>query len=288
MTDILETIASRHSWRTYNAQQLDTATLDGIADAIKQATDYAATLAPAVRFTVHGHTVEPARPEIHLTTDPALNGAIGTYGFIKGARHYLILATGTTLADRLAGAIAMQHLILHATAAGLDTCWLGGTFSRKRFARAIDKCHPGHEIIAVRPIGHRAPSTRIVERVMRAAIRETTRKPFATLFKGIAPPDTFGPLHTYNLQAMSHTEKTAIALEAIRLAPSATNSQPWRTQTDGKGHITLSCTTDNAYTPLDMGIALTHFMLAADALGLDYRATVDTSASVPLITIATH
>ncbi|MCX6554510.1 MAG: nitroreductase, partial [Candidatus Aminicenantes bacterium] len=65
-------------------------------------------------------------------------------------------------------------------------------------------------------------------------------------------------------------------LECVRLAPSASNRQPWRIlQQDGAFHFFLS--RDKAYSAMmphvdlqriDLGIAMCHFQLSAAELGL--------------------
>ena len=49
----------------------------------------------------------------------------------------------------------MESLILYATSLGLGTCWIGGTFKKGQFAKAIDL--KGDEILPiVLPIGYEA------------------------------------------------------------------------------------------------------------------------------------
>ena len=63
-------------------------------------------------------------------------------------------------------------------------------------------------------------------------------------------------------------------LEAVRLAPSAMNVQPWRVNIDHEGKAVFSSVTDNKYTMLDMGIALAHFVLMADSSGVAGRLVI--------------
>ena len=70
--------------------------------------------------------------------------------------------------------------------------------------------------------------------------------------------------------------KLAGALEAVRLAPSAVNKQPWRVVVCGeKVHFyekrSRGYVSDNGWDiqKIDMGIALCHFELAAKECGLD-------------------
>ena len=70
--------------------------------------------------------------------------------------------------------------------------------------------------------------------------------------------------------------KLAPALEAVRLAPSAVNKQPWRAVVCGeKVHFyekrSRGYVSDNGWDlqKIDMGIALCHFELAAKECGVD-------------------
>ena len=66
--------------------------------------------------------------------DEALRG-LETYGFIKGATGFIVGAAERTPKDMEDYDYLMEHAILFATDLGLGTCWLGGTFSKSRFAR---------------------------------------------------------------------------------------------------------------------------------------------------------
>lgn len=260
--NITDAIAQRHSWRTYNGLALDSDTHARLTEAIGRATDFSRTLFESIT-DVEGRPLTVTAPEIRLVSDDSLNGATGTYGFIKGARQFLILACGTTYADRIAGAAAFERLILDATAMGLDTCWLGGTFSRKRFD-AVARIPEDMKIVAVSPVGHRTPSTRFAERMARAMVGAARRKPFDRLFTGI---DTGAP---------DSRELTGI-LEAVRLAPSSGNCQPWRADVSASNRrVELYNATSNGFTCLDMGIALCHFITASDAAGIRWQTSLTT------------
>lgn len=260
--NITDAIAQRHSWRTYNGLALDSDTHARLTEAIGRATDFSRTLFESIK-DAQGRPVTVTLPEIRLVSDDSLNGATGTYGFIKGARQFLILACGTTYADRIAGAAAFERLILDATAMGLDTCWLGGTFSRKRFD-AVARIPERMKIVAVSPVGHRTPSTRFAERMARAMVGATRRKPFDRLFTGI------------DSGASGSRELTGI-LEGVRLAPSSGNCQPWRAGvTDRNRRVELYNATSNGFTCLDMGIALCHFIAASDAADIRWQTSLTT------------
>lgn len=260
--NITDAIAQRHSWRTYNGLALDSDTHARLTEAIGRATDFSRMLFESIT-DVEGQPLTVTAPEIRLVSDDSLNCATGTYGFIKGARQFLILACGPTDADRIAGAAAFERLILDATALGLDTCWLGGTFSRKRFD-AVARIPERMKIVAVSPVGHRTPSTRFAERMARAMVGATRRKPFDRLFTGI------------DSAATDSREITGI-LEAVRIAPSSGNCQPWRADVSASNRrVEFYNATSNGFTCLDMGIALCHFFTASDAAGIRWQTSLTT------------
>jgi hypothetical protein len=71
-------------------------------------------------------------------TSPEKWKKLGTYGVIKNARYFLV---GKIKSDKLAivdYGYCKEKLILRATALGLGTCWLAGTFKTSNFAKAVD------------------------------------------------------------------------------------------------------------------------------------------------------
>lgn len=182
----------------------------------------------------------------------------GTYGVIRGARDFLVLATDGTDAGALSGAYAMERVVLEATRLGLGTCWMAATFSGSAFeaAAAAAGMPEGMHVAAVLPVGEPSGRRHLVERIMRMSIRESSRKPYGELFfrGNMSTPlaEGEGPY--------------ARALEAVRRAPSAVNAQPWRVVVDSDGRrVRFHFARRSRYVMLDMGIALRHFALTAPA-----------------------
>lgn len=257
--DILDAIRNRHSCRTYDGAAPDTETLCLLDRAADRAVKFASRVTGAMTDT-NGAPIATIEPRLYVEDDPRLNGATGTYGFIKGARIFTTLFCGNTPADRVAGALALEHMMITATALGFDMCWLGGTFSRKLF-KAISDEIDGMSIVAVSPVGHRAPSPRLFERMARAMVGATKRKPADELFTGITAADS---------------AEISLILEAVRFAPSSGNSQPWRaTVSDHNRHVELYSVLSNRFSDLDMGIALCHFIMASEAYGIDWHVAMN-------------
>jgi len=249
---------ARVSWRSYRAEALrpeDRARLAAFA-----ALPPAAPFGNAVRLAVVGAATDdygsPAR-------------ALGTYGVVNGARDFLVGAVCRGPMDLEDFGYAFEYAVLYATALGLGTCWLGATFTYAGFARAIALA--ADEVLpAVSPVGYVAGRRTAVDRVTRWGARSGGRKPWGRLFfdgSFATPlmPEAAGPY--------------AEPLEMVRLAPSASNRQPWRlVRAGGVFHLFLSRTPGyNArlinvpggdLQRLDTGIALCHFSLAAAELGL--------------------
>jgi len=195
---------------------------------------------------------------------------LGTYGFIKGATGFIVGAVRRAPGDLEDYGYLLERIILHATDLGLGTCWLGGTFTRSNFVRrfgglARDETLPA--VVSLGLIGDDG-SARIRERE-----EGSRRLPSSQLFF----ERRFGePLD------LSAARAYAGALEAVRIAPSATNKQPWRLVRDGaawhfylrrsrgygKGSALFTVLRIADLQRVDMGIAMCHFELVARESGL--------------------
>jgi nitroreductase len=197
---------------------------------------------------------------------------VGTYGFIKGARTFFAGCVKKGGMDMEGFGYAFEHAVLFATALGLGTCWLGGTFKRSSFA---DMMKPAGEYLpAVSPLGYAAEKKSLTEMAVAAGAGARKRKRFGEVFfDGAAGKPLMlddGPLKT--------------CLEMVRLGPSASNKQPWRVIVrDGQCHFYAQI--DKRYAGntmygftmqrIDLGIAACHFELAARELGLPGGFVVD-------------
>ncbi len=200
-----------------------------------------------------------------IETQQEPNGEkLGTYGMIKGASVYV--GAAITIADFAVEALGyeFEELILFLTTLNLGTCWLGGTFNKDEFKKAMgasdDVLFP-----AVSPVGYFEKKS-FKEILVRGAVRADSRKPWGTLF---FDGDLKTPLTSSTAGAY------AFGLEMVRLAPSASNKQPWRIVKAGNlyhfyEHKTPGYSSAFSFDmqALDMGIAACHFHLAAIEKGL--------------------
>jgi len=257
---ISEIVLRRFSCRTYAEKPIEQGTRERLADFASAAAS--GPLGARVRFVLVAATEEDRR---------ALRG-LGTYGFIKRPAGFIVGAVERSEHDMEDYGYAMERIILYATDLGLGTCWLGGTFTRSRFAKAI-AASDAETIPAVTSVGYIADRQRPFDTVVRRQVGADRRLPWEQLFFG----GRFGAPISRE-QAGPYAEP----LEMVRLGPSASNKQPWRViRKDGAWHFYLQrspgyrrswgATRTADMQRIDVGIAMSHFELAADELGLRGR-----------------
>jgi nitroreductase len=137
---IIETIRARRSCRTYSDRPIETDRLAELKASLEANT--AAPFGSAIRF----HLLDLNE----LGTDEI--GPLGTYGVIRGARLFIIGAVGKGPKAMEDYGYCMEKNVLAATALGLGTCWLGGTFRRSGFARMVN-LNDGELLPAISPAG---------------------------------------------------------------------------------------------------------------------------------------
>jgi nitroreductase len=224
---------------------------------------------------------------------------LGTYGFIKGATGFIVGAVPRGPCHLEDYGYLLEEIVLFATGIGLGTCWLGGTFTRSTFVRRFGGLGRDETMPAVIALGYAGDDGR-------GRIREREegdrRLPAGELF--------FAGRYGQPLPAAS-AGRYAAALDVVRMAPSATNKQPWRivrgggeghgggVLADGSGgarredgsadrdwHFLLKRTRGYGGAAfklariadlqrVDLGIAMCHFALVARESGLDGPLIVD-------------
>lgn len=161
---------------------------------------------------------------------------------------------------------AFEKTVLFAWTAGVGTTWIAGTMDRAAFEKAMEKT--ADEIMpCVSPLGYTAEKMSLRESVMRKGVKADTRLPFEELFFQGNFDTPLSPDGAGNLKE---------ALQAVRLAPSAVNKQPWRAVVCGdKVHFYIQkkrpASGEWDVQRVDMGIALCHFELGAEAAGIKAR-----------------
>ncbi len=206
-----------------------------------------------IRQTCHKFKPFPqARAELVTeSADAVLGGMRGSYGIIKGATAFIAFI-GDMADPHVQEKVGYtgEGIVLEATARGLATCWVAGTFRRKT-ASAIVELSRNERIIAVSPIGYAPQSLTLAEKVLPAVVRAHKRKPLSEVASGLGE--------------VARPQWMKAALEAARLAPSAYNRQPWRFHLEPNS-ITISVDTPGREFTfskrLDCGIAMLHIEVA--------------------------
>jgi nitroreductase len=265
MPKITEIIKKRISCRTYSERPIEDKVLQEFSASIN-----------AVHTGPFGN--QPKFKLIKLTSLPPQEWKkLGTYGVIKNAQIFLVGSIQNCHLAMEDYGYCKENLILQATKLGLGTCWLGGTFQISRFAQAIG-LREGELLPTVSPVGYPAKQKSFTERMMRWGAGSDNRKPWSDIFFA---ENFLRPL------TQAQAGKYAEALENLRLAPSAGNKQPWRILQDAKQntfHFYLSRAFGYnslwhvSLQNIDMGIAICHFALTVQEIGLRGKWQIDAAA----------
>ena len=251
----IEAIKTRTSVRSYQDRELEPQTLQALRDMLN-----------GPRSGPFGNAVKCSLI--------ALDGAgkaevkrLGTYGVIKGAAWYIAAAAAIAPGAMEDIGCCLEDVIIRCTQLGLGTCWLGGSFNRAGFAKRIgltkDEVLP-----CVTPVGYAADRRSLLDRMMRTIAGSQHRKPWAELF---FENDFFHPL----VEDQKHPLRTV--LQCVRIAPSASNKQPWRIVKDRDAALHLYLARTKGYGQwfpgvdlqrINIGIAMSHLTLAAHELGI--------------------
>ena len=161
---------------------------------------------------------------------------------------------------------AFEKVVLFAESIGVGTTWIAGTMNRDAFERAME-LKEGEVMPCVSPLGYPAKKMSLRESMMRKGVRADSRIDFGSLFFDGEPGRALTEEKAGTLKE---------AFEAVRLAPSAVNKQPWRAVlNEGCVHFyekrSPGYVGENGWDlqKIDMGIALSHFELTAKECGAE-------------------
>ena len=233
------------------------AAMDGSADiatdnATNTTSDTAADLKLAMRqrHTVRKFTSEPLSAELisqlndrvcannerfglaislKVGDESALPGALKLF-FAKGVRNYFVLAGSDRPGLDEDLGYASADLMLFAQALGLNTWWIGGTFSRKNVEQAV----PGKKVIGIVAVGFGATP---------GAAHKSKTAAEVSSYEGPEP------------------QWFADGVQAALLAPTALNKQCFRIA--GAGNKVSITENGGAFSGADIGIVKYHFELGA-------------------------
>lgn len=241
---MIEEMKNRVSVRTFDGQKLTKETIK-ILDAYISELNNSSIFGGNVRFKLV-HTVNDQNEKIKL----------GTYGVIKGANTFVAAAVDKNPKSLIELGYKLESFVLKVTAMGLGTCWLGGTFSKGEFGKAMSI--QSTEILPiVLPVGVPLGKRTIVEKMFRAVAGSDNRKQFNEIFYKfeLGKPLASTELHPY----------FAEALDMVRIAPSGSNKQPWRIVVDND-NLNIYLAHTKGYSSalgydiqiVDIGIAMLH------------------------------
>jgi hypothetical protein len=193
-----------------------------------------------------------------IETGENISGKIGTYGIIKNAPAFLIVTCKNSRDIMLDCGYVFERFVLYLEQNGLGTCWLGGTFNRKKLSKNI-KLSPDEIIPIISPVGYSNKKRSLSDKMIRNLAKGDLRINFDELF--------FDENFNHNIKDPDIRE----TLEMVRFAPSASNKQPWRVMIDAKGdaHFFIRRTPNYLGEKLvydiqwlDIGISIAHYEIA--------------------------
>ena len=233
--EMMELIRTRKSVRTFDGK--------AVADTdIEKLTDYVKTVTNPYHIPVEFVLLEA---KAHGLSSPV----------IQGENLYIAGKVPETAHCEEAFGYAFEKIVLYAWSLGIGTTWIGGTMNRGKFEQEAN-LKKGEIMPCVSPLGIPAKKRSVKEIAMRTAIQADKRIKDAELF---FENDFSTPLHTDDTMIQN-------ALEAVRLAPSAVNKQPWRIVKIGNTYHFYKKQSIGGrgaawdVQKVDIGIALCHFI----------------------------
>lgn len=233
-TEWFDALAKRISSRRYDGTPIASPLLDSLDQTCH-------------RLTVPGGSARAVL--IREAPFDVFTGLIGSYGRVTDAPSAVAFVGPDDAAHEI-GYVG-EAVILDATAAGLETCWIAASFDAERTGRLVELAE-NEKVHAITALGHATESISTSERLMRASLRARHRLPLDT----IAPGHEQWP--TWAREAAT----------AARLAPSGANKQPCRFRMDGAALVMTSAAKTYWTAPIDFGIAMLHSELGAAQAGV--------------------
>ena len=190
---------------------------------------------------------------------------IGSYGLVQNPPHLLVgVLPEESDAARLDLGYVLEQVVLEATRLGIGTCWVTGSYDAQRAGDAV-RLAPGEVAAAVCALGYPAEDRwgRFHSRTVRRLASGHRRKPLTEIVFSRRWGEPWSPEDADGSTEPAEVPPLVTVLEHARLAPSATNRQPWRfiVRPD---HVALALVRP---APIDAGIVMVHFALASAALG---------------------
>jgi nitroreductase len=260
LQDIEKTIRTRKSIRTYTDKSIEPKIKQNVIDFMQS--DSVGIFGNKVDFSW-----------IDGSSDEFKDVKLGTYGIISGTTSFIAGKVGISDMNFEDFGYSMEKLVLFCTQHNIGTCWMGGTYNNTAFSKAVG-LQEEELIPAVTPVGYFGTKKRTIDKMFRYMAGSDNRKPFDELFYS----------KTFQGQLNEKEKETfGFFLEMVRLAPSASNKQPWRVVVDNNIlHFFLKRTPNYNKNRLhadlqrvDMGIAISHVELALNEKNISHRWVVN-------------
>lgn len=249
--DIIQAMKERRSVRSFNGKPLSPEIISDLQKTIDDS------------YTLFGGNITIKLKKFDLMGDFKPS----TYGVIKGASDYFLMGIGEGEDSDLTAGFQFEQIVLKAWQLGLGTCWIAGTYKGSQFDKD-EKWPQGESLKIICPVGY-PEKQRLMEKMMRFTVGSNNRKPFSELF---FEEDFKKPLNDNN--------KFAEALRMLRIAPSSTNSQPWRALVTGD-KVMFYYKPKYPISVIDCGIGLCHFYETEKFNGFNGRFVKETSFPNP-------
>lgn len=181
---------------------------------------------------------------------------VSTYGVVKKAPSYLVTVCKNDQEGMIDCGYVFEKLVLYLESMGISTCWLGGTYKRSQLNVPVGE---GEIIPIISPIGYSANKRTFSDKTVRRIAKSNSRRNFDDLF------------FYKDFKGTITDEMLKERLEYVRVAPSASNKQPWRVVIDESdiAHLYIERTPNYGYGKLaydiqmvDMGIAICHYEIS--------------------------
>lgn len=186
---------------------------------------------------------------------------------IRGAEDFFLLGIGSDEASALSAGYRFEQVVLHAWQLGFGTCWIAATFKGSDFDKGIDWPN-GESLKVICPVGT-AKKQSMMEKITRLSLGSKNRKPFNDLF-------FYNDFKT----PIPEDNQFREALEMLRIAPSSTNSQPWRASVEGNA-VHFYYKPKSPASVLDSGIGICHFHATEKYHGYSGEFTKISAAPLP-------
>ena len=227
MTDLLSAIPQRISRRKYIPKEL--------------AQDAAEELRALID---EFHNNENLKMRLIVGNGDAFKGFRKSYGMFYGVCNYIaLIGDKSDFVNLEMLGYYGEIFVLHATALGLGTCWVGGTFDRGSCPVELDD---GESVVCAITIGEAAQELSAKEKLIRWGTHRKSKTTEQMYTADSTVPDWF-----------------ISGMTAVQMAPSAVNRQPVMfTYKDGAVNASVKDIAGDGFA-FDLGIAKLHFELGA-------------------------